>query len=105
MGVLPVKDHYKLDSKQYDKLMDNGVTVVQMFKAMPLFDPYKTGTEVGLVSLLYYVDAKGDFNSPPKFPHKKIAKAVFEMLPIKDKILVAEYIEDSENNFEGEDDE
>ena len=100
-----MKDHYKLDSKQYDKLMSDGVTVTQMFKAMPLFDPNKTGTEVGLVSLLYYVDLKGDFESPPKFPHKKIAQAVFNMLGIKDKILVAEYIEDSENNFEDEDDE
>jgi len=95
-----MKDHYRLNSEQYENLMNNNVTVVHMFKAMQLFDPNKTGAEVGLVGLLYYVDSKGDFESPPNFPHKKIAKAVFNMLEIKDKIMVAEYIEDSENNFE-----
>ena len=90
-----MKDHYQLSDDNYQKLIDDGVTVEQMFKAMPLFDPNSKGVEVGFLSLVYYIDNKGDFNSPPFFAHKKIAQIVFDQLPIKEKIFVAEYIDEN----------
>lgn len=97
-----MKNHYQLTDVAYAKLIGDKVTVKDLFKCVPLFDPYKTGCEINKVGLLYYVDQKGDFNTPPNFPHKKIARAIFDCLGIKDKIMVAEYIDYLEN---GDDDE
>jgi hypothetical protein len=100
-----MKDHFQLSTKQYNTLIKQGVTVKDFFDSIPLFDPYKTGSEINKVGLLYYVDEKKDFNQPPFFPHKKIALAYFENLSIKEKILVAEYIDMQENNWEEIEDE
>ena len=47
------------------------------------------------VSLMYYVDNKGDLtdnDSPTVQPHQKIAMAVFQSLEIADQMAVLEYI-------------
>lgn len=92
-----MQDHYNLTDESYKELLDSGVTIKHMVKAVILFDPNDTKTEIGLTGLYYYVDSKGDFNTPPIFPHKKIAQALFNQLGIKDKIAVAEYIDDLEH--------
>ena len=89
-----MKDHYGFSDDAYDALIKSGVTVKDLFRAVSLFDPYDSGAEINLTGLLYYVDKKGDFNEPPLLPHKKIAKAFWEQLPIREKIAVAEYIDE-----------
>ena len=95
-----MKDHYQLSDESYRKLIESGVTVSDLVLSIQFFDPNKNGGEIGLLGLLYYVDSKGDFNEPPKFPHKRIASAIFGQLPIDQKIMVAEYIDDMENDGE-----
>jgi len=94
-----VQDHYQLTDESYSKLLSEKVTVVDLFKNIELFDPHGTGEPIDKVGLLYYLDKKGDFNTGAKFPHKKIALAIFDRLPIKDKIMVAEYIALMENKW------
>ena len=95
-----MKDHYQLTDESYEELLSQSVTVKDMYNAIPLFDRDGNGLEIGIIGLLHYVDKKGDFNSKPIFPHKRIATAIFNQLAIKDKIMVAEYIELAENNYE-----
>jgi len=92
-----MQSHYGLSDEAYSNLIASGVTFADMFKAVKFFDPIGSGLELTKVNLMYYVDAKGDFNDPPRLPHKKIASAFFESLPIKDKIEIAEYIDYLEN--------
>lgn len=95
-----MKDHFNLSDKAYKQLLKEKVTIKDFFKTAKLFDPENVGAGATKVGLLYYIDKKGDFNQPPKFSHKRIALAVFESLNIKDQIMVAEYIEVMENNWE-----
>jgi hypothetical protein len=95
-----MRDHFSLSKEAYESLIKNKVTVTDLFRSIKLFDPYDTGAPINFVGLMYYVDKMGDFEQPPLFVHKKIAKAFWEGLPIKQKIAIAEYIEDSENDFE-----
>ena len=88
-----MKEHYGFSDEEYNKLIESGVTIRDLFKAVPLFDPYGSGEPINFTGLLYYIDAKGDFNEPPKLPHKKIATAFFNGLPIKERIAAAEYID------------
>lgn len=91
-----MQEHYNFSDAEYDSLLDDGVTIADLFKSVKLFDPYKTMAPIAYVSLFLYVDEKGDFNKPPIFPHKKIAQALFDKLAIKEKCELAEYIEDLE---------
>jgi len=91
-----MQEHYNLTDENYNTLINSGVTIKHFFSAIPLFDPNCTGVGIGLTGLYYYIDKKGDFNSPPIFPHKKIAQMLWKQLVIKDKIAVAEYIDDME---------
>jgi len=93
-----MQEHYQLSDEAFLELQKK-VTIAQMFKAIKHFDPFDTKAPINFLGLLYYVDSKGDFNMPPKFPHKIIALAVFDRLPIKEKIAVAEYIELHDNDY------
>lgn len=95
-----MKEHYNFSDETYAALLKSGVKVKHLFKTVELFDPYKTGGEINFTGLLYYIDSKGDFDQPPNFPHKRIAKAFFNQLPIGEKIAAAEYIEWKENDFD-----
>lgn len=98
-----MKEHYQLTESKYKKLLANGITDVDLFKSVDLFDPNKTGEKLGKVNLYYYIDNKGDFNSPPtKLKHKQIARAMFNSLEMsaQEQLQILEYIEASENNFE-----
>ena len=97
-----MKEHFGLTDKIYNELLKSGVTVSQMFKAIPLFDPNKSDCEISKVSLMYFMDQKGSFNKPPFFPSKKIAQAVFKTLSSKEKIEILEYEELTENKFKGD---
>ena len=89
-----MRDHYGLSREAYDKLLKEGVTIKAMFKAVPLFDTLGTGKPITKINLYYLIDKKGDFMEPPFYPYKKIARAVFDQLGIKDKIQVAEYADE-----------
>lgn len=97
--MIAIKDHYDFSDSEYNALLSDGVSIENLFKAMKFFDTLGTKKPITYVNLFYYVDLKGDFNKKPPFPHRKIALALFEKLSIQQKLSVAEYIEDSENDF------
>ena len=95
-----MQQHYNIDDESYKKLLKDGVTIANLFKSIPIFDPHKSGAELGnKTSLFYYLDDKKTIENGKPFPHRKIARAIFNMLPIMDKIAVAEYEEYVENGF------
>lgn len=100
-----MKDHYQLTSVAYSSLLNDGVDKVDMFKSIPLFDPNKTEAPISKVGVLYYLDKKGDFNKGPRYPHKKIAKALFEAMNPKDQFEVLSYLDWMEGPDEDEFDE
>jgi len=94
-----MQEHYGFSDEQFAELRKNGVTISHMFKAVSFFDPYGSNANISHVGLMYYADAKGNYETKPIFPHKKIAAMVFENLPIMEKIAVAEYIDLVEHNY------
>ena len=96
-----MKEHFGLSDASYSVLLEDGVTIKSMFKSIPLFDTLGTGKPITKVNLYYLIDKKGDFMEPPFFPYKKIAKSIFDSLPIKDKIQVAEYADEMSPTKEG----
>ena len=94
-----MQEHYGFTDAEYSALLKDGVTDIDLYKSVKLFDPDNTRAPISYIGLFHYIDKKGDFNKKPMFPHKKIALALFEKLLIKGKMAVAEYIEDWENDF------
>lgn len=90
-------EHYQLTEESVGFLEGHGVKFQHLFSSVKLFDPHGTNSEINKIGLLYYVDEKGDFNEPPFFPHKRIAQAVYNQLPVVDKLMIAEYIDVMEN--------
>lgn len=71
----------------------HGICDMEVFESLPLF-----GVEdapATKISLMLYADHHGDFlsESKKKKVADKIAQTIFEKLPIKDKLEVAEYLE------------
>ncbi|MBV1928691.1 MAG: hypothetical protein KUG81_04185 [Gammaproteobacteria bacterium] len=93
-----MQEHYGITDAEFKGLVKSGVTDGDLYRAVKFFDPNGSGVPLGKVSLLYYIDSKGDFNSPPtKLKHKLIAKALFKSLDLKssEKMMILEYIEDA----------
>lgn len=89
-----MKEHYGMSDVSYNNLKKGGVTEKQFFDAIKLFDPNRSMAKISYISIFYYIDQKGDFNKPPFFPHKKIAKAVYECLSPSEKMNVLKYLDD-----------
>lgn len=94
-----MKQHYKLSDAEWEKLIES-ITTMDLLKAIPEFDPHGTGAEISKVSLMLYLDRRGDF-SEGKEVHQKIAKAVFNSLDSSDKIAIFEYMEFLEEEENG----
>lgn len=93
-----MREHYGFTDAEYNGLVSDGVTETDLFRCVSLFDPNGSGEALTKVSLLYYIDKKGDFRAPPvRLKHKLIAKAFFKSLDIKtaEKLMIFEYIEDA----------
>jgi hypothetical protein len=75
------------------------------------FDPNNTREQLGKLSLYYFIDSVGGFMTIDDHglhaDEKKVAKALFESLDLstEEKMAIFQYIEDSENNFEEEEDD
>lgn len=92
--------HYQLSDKAYKSLQSAKITDMVLFKCISFFDPNGDGEPISQISLFHYIDRHGDFNDLHKEPHRLIARAIYEDLPVKEKIAIAEYIESWENDFE-----
>lgn len=92
-----MKDHYRLSDAGYNLLLSQGITVADMYKAVSDFRAQDV--EVGMVQLMYYIDAFGGAWVDEEFKRKadKIAFAVFAELDIPRKIQVAEYAGEAES--------
>jgi hypothetical protein len=100
-----MKQHYNLPDESFVKLLEE-ITVTDMMDAIPLFTvagklgstslaDFEHTAQVTKVSLMYYVDHKGDFtdNDYTKVPsHQKLAMAVFQSLETSEQMQVLEYI-------------
>lgn len=95
-----MQHHYNFSDEVYAKLLKEGVTVKHLFQSIVLFDPHHSGAELGnATSLLYYLDEKKTIETGKDFPHRKIARAIFDSLSVREKISIAEYEELVENNY------
>lgn len=94
-----MQEHFNLSNEAFSRLLKQKVTVKDFYRTAKLFDPFHLDADVSKIGLLYYIDEKGDFDKPPSFPHKKIAKAFSETLNIFDQCMIAEYIELQENKW------
>ena len=86
--------HYGITDNIYqDLLVAKGIKPIDFLTYLPLFDPDGTYTPLSKIHLLYYLDQFGNFDEPPLVPHKRIAKAIFDNLDIKDKFEIIAYIQ------------
>jgi len=99
-----MKDHYQINDLAWTELQKHGIVQKDLLKFIKLFDPNYSESEITKVNLMYYVDSKGDFSEPPFFPHKRIAKAVFDSLDTREKLDIMEYIDYLENGDDDEED-
>ena len=92
-----MKDHYRLSDAEFAGLMAADVTVADLYKSVSVFHAQEA--PVSMLSLLLYIDSFGGHWVDGTITRKsdQIAAAVFECLPISDKIQVAEYAEGHEN--------
>jgi hypothetical protein len=100
---MTMQSHYGFTDEQYSALLKSGVTVRDLFDAIKFFDPNGTELPLSKISLLYYIDAKGDFREKPSFAHRRIARAFLDRLelPTREKLQIFAYID----FIAGEDDE
>ena len=80
-----MKEHYQINDIEYTKLSQT-VSIERQFKSIPLFE--EAGGKLGL---MYYIDKFGDFNEGNEL-HKRIARAIFNSLDIKDKLEIDTYL-------------
>lgn len=92
-----MQEHFNFTDQEFKGLMDSGVTVAHLFKFARDFDIGDNMASPSFITLFYYVDKKGCFQGKPDFPSKKICRAIFEKLTIKQKINISEYISDKED--------
>lgn len=99
-----MQQHYNLTDEVYSKLLEK-VTMIDILQSVPIFThvgetnkysmaDFEFTAPVTKVSLMHYIDHKGDFteNSPKIQSHQLIAKAVFECLKTEDQMEIFEYI-------------
>ena len=88
-----MKTHYGLTDSVFSELTEEqGITIMDLLTTLPLFCPYDRDIPVTKISLLYYIDAEGDFTEG-NAKHKKIARAVFQCLSAADQIEVLSYLQ------------
>lgn len=86
----PMQEHFNLTNAQYKFLIDNGVSVKDLFY-MARNDFNSENACVSKISLLYFIDIHGDFTEV-KNNKDLVANTIFESLDIKDKIEIGEYL-------------
>jgi len=86
-----MKEYFNLTEEQYNALKNKGITDVDFFNAIPIFKA--EGGVVSKICLCHYADSFGDFIERSQGKYDLIANAVFDNLPVIDKIELAEYIE------------
>lgn len=89
-----MKEHYNISDSEFKKLLSTGVTQLDLLKSVKFFDPHGSQAPLTKVSLMYYVDQFGDINSPPFPVHKRIARAMLNSLPNKEKMEIFEYMDE-----------
>ncbi len=95
-----MKDHYHINDAEFKKL-SKSVSVMEMLKAIPEFDPYNTQLPITKIGLMLYIDKYGDFRIAfGMLAHRLIAMAIFNSLNISDKIEILSYFEWEEQDEE-----
>jgi hypothetical protein len=97
-----MQKHFGLTDEEYKKLTGNGITIADLYNNVQFFDKNGSGEPISKIGLYYYIDQKGNFNSPPiNLKHKQIARAVYNSLnlPAGEKLQILEYLDFAENNF------
>ncbi len=86
---MSVADHFGIDERVIKKI---GVTPgILMKEYLPFFDPYKDKCSLSKISLMHYIDIKGDFTES-KLPSGKVAFAMFNNLDKEGKREVINYL-------------
>lgn len=92
-----MKDHYNINSVEWAKLEQDGITNSILLKSLPKFDVNDTQAEITKIHLMYYIDRHGDFTGK-KNVVEKIAMAVFNSLAPADKVEIIKYLPEDEDD-------
>lgn len=99
-----MKDHYGFSDVQLSALQQEGIGTLELFKAAKEFQVGQTdNSPITKISIMAFIDKHGDFSERANHLHK-IAFACFENLSMKEKKEILDYMSDSENDLD-EDDE
>lgn len=102
-----MQTHYNLPDSVFSELTEkNSITTMDFLTALKWFCPHDREVQISKISLLFYIDAKGDFTDGNE-KHKKIARAIFSCLSGSEKVEVLGYLqwhEDQISNAEENDD-
>ena len=93
-----MRKHFRLSKKSFKKLVKQGVTVKDFYKAIPLFDVHGSGAPISKTCLLHYIDNKGDFRKGAAIAHRLIARALFADMKNKDKMEIYAYFDWEEDD-------
>lgn len=86
-----MKQHYNLNDVEWNKL-SRVVTTMELISAIPEFDRNDSGEQISKISLMLYIDHRGDFSEGNSI-HKKIARAVFGSLDSSDQVEIIKYLQ------------
>lgn len=92
-----MKTHFGFTEDQMKELAKKRVSIADLFNFAKDYDITGKGCEISVVNLLHYVDKKGDFNNPPHFKHRLIAREIFKNLCARQKLEVMGYLADLED--------
>lgn len=99
-----MKDHYGFSDVQLSALQQEGIGTLELFKAAKEFQVGQTdNSPITKISIMAFIDKHGDF-SERKSTLDRIAFACFENLTSKEKKEIMDYIMESEDALD-EDDE
>ena len=88
-----LRKHFSITKKEWKKQKRFQISPSTLFDYLPLFDPFETNNRISAISLMFYIDKRGDFRKKPAHHHRRIALAIFNSLDAENKFEVYNYLE------------
>lgn len=85
--------HCGINGDQKKIIIKRNITEIDLLNNLKFFDPNNTECKLTKLSLMYYMDQRGDFQDDNITKPGLIANAIFESLDDVDKIDIFRYTE------------
>lgn len=89
-------EHFNLNSNQVKSLKKSNVEIVDLYNMLELFGPTSQHA-INHLSLYYFADNRGNFIPNPIEKCDRVARMVWDNLPINQKLNIASYAEACED--------